>query len=282
MKIVETVRELRELVRESRARGKMIGFVPTMGYLHEGHLALMRQARQECGRVVASIFVNPLQFGAGEDFAVYPRDLERDARLCREVGVDFLFTPQMAEIYPAGFATHVEVTGLTESLCGRSRPGHFRGVTTVVSKLFNMVLPDRAYFGQKDAQQVLVIKRMVTDLNMPLDVAIVRTVRENDGLAMSSRNVYLSAAERAAAPILYRALQKAAGLIRDGERSAAVVINRMKEIIGQEPAFTIDYLAIVDQGTLQDLEQLQGPILIALAAKIGKTRLIDNIMLEVP
>lgn len=280
MRLVQGIAEVREAVRAARAAGKRIGFVPTMGYLHEGHLALMRQAREACDFVVVSIFVNPTQFGPNEDFARYPRDLNRDSVLCASVPVDLLFHPTVPEMYPQPFRTAVRVSGLTDTLCGASRPGHFEGVATVVAKLFHIVQPDLAFFGQKDAQQVAVIQRMVTDLNMDLTIVPVPTVREPDGLAMSSRNTYLSQAERQAAPVLYRSLRMAQERVRAGERDMAALKAGMRAMIAAEPLADIDYVEIVDCATLQPVERLESRALAALAVRFGKTRLIDNAMLE--
>lgn len=283
MEIVRRVADVKRLVGQARREGKSVGLVPTMGYLHEGHQTLMRTARAANGLVVASIFVNPLQFGPSEDFAVYPRDLERDARLAAEAGVDVIFAPTVEEMYPQGFAnmlTFVEVKGITECLCGASRPGHFRGVTTVCSKLFNIVEPDVAYFGQKDAQQVVVIKRMTADLNMNVRIATVSIVREADGLALSSRNVFLNPAERKAALVLSRALRQAAELLAAGERDAAIVRRAMSYLIGSEPLAAADYITVCDPHSLAELARVDGPALVALAVKIGKTRLIDNLLWE--
>ncbi|NLG83579.1 MAG: pantoate--beta-alanine ligase [Firmicutes bacterium] len=280
MTLAKTVKEVREAIAAARREGKSIGFVPTMGYLHDGHLALIRRARAENGFVVVSIFVNPTQFGPNEDFARYPRDLARDLDLCRGAGVDLVFAPEVAQMYPPGFQTYVEVEELSQGLCGASRPGHFRGVATVVTKLFNIVTPDRAYFGEKDAQQLRVIKRMVVDLNFPLEIVAVPTVREPDGLAMSSRNTYLSPQERQAALVLYRALCLAKDLFVRGERRAEEILARMRELIAAEPLARIDYVAIVDDETLAPVERIDRPVLVALAVFIGPTRLIDNIVLK--
>lgn len=280
MIICRTVDEIREFVRAAKRRGETIGFVPTMGYFHEGHLTLMREAKKTCGTVVVSIFVNPLQFGPREDFREYPRDFARDEKMAREVGVDALFAPTVEEMYPEGFTTFVEVAGLTECLCGLSRPGHFRGVATVVTKLFNIVLPDKAFFGQKDAQQVLVVRRMVRDLNMPLTVVAVPTVREPDGLAMSSRNVYLSPREREAARVLYRSLKKAEEAVARGERDAGKILRQVGEELAGEPLAAVDYAEIRTLPDLKETAVLAGPALLALAVRIGKTRLIDNTVLH--
>ncbi|GAW27482.1 pantoate--beta-alanine ligase [Carboxydocella sp. ULO1] len=281
MEIITSVREMQALARKWRQGGKSIGFVPTMGYLHEGHLTLMRKARTENEITVASIFVNPLQFGVGEDYEEYPRDLERDAPLAEAAGVDYLFVPTVREMYPRGYQTFVEVTEVTRGLCGASRPGHFRGVTTVVMKLFNIVKPDRAYFGWKDAQQVQVIRRMVEDLNLDVEIIPVPIVREADGLALSSRNVYLEPEERKAALVLSRSLKRAEELVAQGERQPEVIKEQVKQMIEAEPLAQIDYVELVALPDLTPLEQLQGQALLALAVRIGKTRLIDNTVLEV-
>ncbi|AVX19312.1 MULTISPECIES: pantoate--beta-alanine ligase [Carboxydocella] len=281
MEIITSVREMQALARKWRQGGKSTGFVPTMGYLHEGHLTLMRKARTENEITVASIFVNPLQFGVGEDYEEYPRDLERDAPLAEAAGVDYLFVPTVREMYPRGYQTFVEVTEVTRGLCGASRPGHFRGVTTVVMKLFNIVKPDRAYFGWKDAQQVQVIRRMVEDLNLDVEIIPVPIVREADGLALSSRNVYLEPEERKAALVLSRSLKRAEELVAQGERQPEVIKEQVKQMIEAEPLAQIDYVELVALPDLTPLEQLQGQALLALAVRIGKTRLIDNTVLEV-
>lgn len=279
MHIFRTIADIREYVRQARANGHTIGFVPTMGYLHEGHLELMRRAKERCQTVISSIFVNPTQFGPNEDLDRYPRDLERDVRLLEQVGVGALFFPDVEEMYPRGFSTYVDVERLTENLCGRSRPGHFRGVATVVTKLFNIVKPDCAFFGQKDGQQALVIKRMVADLNMDLDIVIVPTVREDDGLAMSSRNVYLDPGQRRAALVLSRSLFKARDAFAAGERNAQAIRQLVVEMISSETLASIDYVEIYSHPDLESLDTVNGPALLALAVKIGKTRLIDNIVL---
>lgn len=281
MKIIRTVEEMREEVSQARREGKKIGFVPTMGYLHEGHLSLIKRAKAENEFVVVSIFVNPTQFGAGEDYETYPRDLERDAKLADSEGADVIFHPSVQEMYPKGYKTFVEVEEITTRLCGASRPGHFRGVTTIVAKLFNIIKPDRAYFGQKDAQQVVVVRQMVKDLNMDVEIIPCPIVREADGLAMSSRNTYLDDEERKAALVLSRSLFKAEEMIRNGERDAKKVKEFIEGLIGSEPKARIDYVEVVDAHTLEEIEKLKGEVLIALAVKIGKTRLIDNIRLEV-
>jgi pantoate--beta-alanine ligase len=280
VQLYETVQAVREAVKGARRAGKRIGFVPTMGYLHEGHRALMRQARAECGYVVVSIFVNPTQFGPNEDFDRYPRDLERDMALCHSVPVDAIFHPSVTEMYPPGSLTSVQVSGITDTLCGASRPGHFEGVATVVTKLFHIVQPDIAYFGQKDAQQVAVIRRLARDLNMDLEIRPVPTVRESDGLAMSSRNVYLSPAERQGALVLSRSLKLAQERVAAGERDLAALRREMEAAIAAEPLANIDYVSIVDYDTLRPVERLETKALAALAVRFGKTRLIDNCILE--
>jgi pantoate--beta-alanine ligase len=252
-----------------------------MGYLHQGHLSLMEQAAKENGIVIASVFVNPTQFGAGEDLAEYPRDLERDVELAAQVGVDAVFAPSGEEMYNSNHATTIQMKGLTEKLCGASRPGHFGGVCTIVSKLFNIINPDKAYFGQKDAQQVLIVQKMVEELNFPVEIRTVSIVREKDGLAVSSRNKYLSPQERNSAPVLYEALQLAKKLIDQGERKAEKIKGEMKRLIKKEELAVIDYVEVVEQNTLEGMTKIEGPILIALAVYIGETRLIDNLMMEV-
>lgn len=282
MELVTSVSGVRALIRSARSSGKRVGLVPTMGYLHEGHLTLMRQARAECDLVVVSIFVNPTQFGPNEDYSRYPRDLDRDLSLCRAVPVDLIFHPDVSEIYPQPFFTRVQVQTLTNYLCGASRPGHFDGVATVVSKLLNIVQPDLAYFGQKDAQQVAVIRQMVKDLNLPVEIQAVPTVRESDGLALSSRNVYLSPVERQAALVLYRSLKMAEAQVAVGARDLARLARDMEEMIAAEPLADIDYVAIVDHQTLQPIARLApgGMALAAVAVRFGRTRLIDNVLLQ--
>ncbi|MCL4439116.1 MAG: pantoate--beta-alanine ligase [Firmicutes bacterium] len=279
MLILETIAEIRDFVSKERAGGRAVGFVPTMGYLHEGHLSLVRRAQEECGPVVVSIFVNPLQFGPKEDFSVYPRDLERDSRLLEECGVDALFHPPGEEMYPGRHRTIVEVGGITGCLCGTSRPGHFQGVATVVTKLLNIVQPHRAYFGQKDAQQVLVIKKMVEDLNIPVEIVTVPTAREADGLAMSSRNVYLTPEQRAAAPILNKSLREAAGAVSKGERDVKKLVAMVSSGINGVEGASIDYVEVRSLPDLEEMEILEVPALMALAVRFGNTRLIDNIIL---
>jgi len=277
MHVVKTVLE----IRASRQKLKgTVGFVPTMGYLHEGHLALVKQAKIENSAVVVSIYVNPTQFGPREDLGAYPRDLDRDIELLRKEGTDVVFVPPDDEMYPSEFSSWVDVEKVTERLEGASRPGHFRGVATVVAKLFNIVQPTRAYFGQKDAQQVVVIKRMAADLNMNLEVVVVPTVRESDGLAMSSRNMYLSPKERQAGTILFKALTLARQLRGGGEKDAENIRRQMTALIQKEPLAQIDYVSIADAETLEELNSLDRPAVASLAVRIGKTRLIDNMPLE--
>jgi len=281
MLICRTIAEIREFVRIARAAGKTVGLVPTMGYFHAGHQSLMREARKTCDVVVVSLFVNPMQFGPKEDLAQYPRDFERDCAMAREAEVDAIFAPGDREMYPQGFSTYVEVTGLTDKLCGQSRPGHFRGVTTVVTKLFNIVAPDRAFFGRKDAQQALVIQRMAKDLNMDLEVVVLPTVREKDGLAMSSRNVYLTGEQRQNALVLYRSLCAFRDAVAGGERDAGKLRGMMYDMITAVPGAQPDYVEVLGVPELQPLETLQGGVIAALAVRFGKTRLIDNIIMEV-
>ncbi|HHZ19373.1 MAG TPA: pantoate--beta-alanine ligase [Firmicutes bacterium] len=275
---VDTIAELRKIVSGWRREGLTIGLVPTMGYFHEGHLSLMRHAKAENDRVVVSLFVNPTQFGPNEDLDRYPRDHARDRSLAEGVGVDLIFAPLPGEMYPEGFQTWVEVTGLTQGLCGKSRPGHFRGVTTVVTKLMMLVGPDRAYFGEKDAQQLRVVRRMVRDLNIPVEVRPVPLVREADGLAMSSRNVYLSPEERQAALILSKALFAMRDRVQAGETDVHSLREGMESMIKAEPLVQLEYLEFVDDETLEIVERVERPVLVALAAKVGRTRLIDNLV----
>ncbi len=277
MQVVGPILEIRALRQQLRGT---VGFVPTMGYLHEGHLALVKQARVENSAVIVSIYVNPAQFGPREDFGAYPRDLNRDLELLRGERVDIVFVPSDDEMYPPEFSSWVDVEKVTERLEGASRPGHFRGVATVVAKLFNIVQPSRAYFGQKDAQQVMVIKRMVADLNMGIEILVVPTLRESDGLAMSSRNIYLSLKERQAATILFKALTLARQLSQGGEKDAGKIRRQMTSLIQKEPLAQIDYVGIADAETLEELSLLDRPALASLAVRIGKTRLIDNMPLE--
>ena len=278
--LVTSVAETRERVGRARAQGKAIGLVPTMGALHEGHLSLMRRARQECGYVMVTIFVNPTQFPPGEDFDRYPRDLEADLAQCGRVGVDVVLAPPVSEIYPPGDATFVEVTGpLVECLCGPHRPGHFRGVTTVCARLFAIVQPDRAYFGEKDYQQLQVIRRMVRDLHFPLEIIGMPTVREADGLAMSSRNRYLSPEERQAALVISRALFAARDRFQAGERDPEALVAVAREALAAEPRVRPQYLELREAETLAPLTRIAGPVVLAIAALVGDARLIDNIVL---
>lgn len=278
MEVITTAAEIRSRVAAARERGSIVGLVPTMGALHEGHLSLMRRAR-ECGYVVVSVFVNPTQFGPGEDYQRYPRDPGRDAALAREVGVDLLFAPAVEEMYPPGDSTFVEVTGLTDHLCGPHRPGHFRGVATVVAKLFNIVTPDRAYFGEKDYQQLQVIRRMTRDVRLPIEIVACPTVREPDGLAMSSRNAYLSPDERQAATVLYRALTSAQAMVEVGDLAADDVITRVRDIIAAEPLARLQYAELVHPETLAPIDSVDPEAVLALAVFVGNTRLIDNVRL---
>ena len=276
MRIETTVNAVKEQVKAWKAEGLSIGFVPTMGYLHEGHGSLIKAARAGNDKVVVSIFVNPMQFGPKEDLASYPRDLEKDSALCESLGADLIFHPEPSEMYHDNFSSYVDMTGLTEELCGLSRAGHFRGVCTVVNKLFNIVQPDRAYFGQKDAQQLAVIKHMVEDLNMNIEIIGCPIIREEDGLAKSSRNTYLSAEERKAALVLSRSINLGRKMVEDGETNTAVIIKAMTELINEEPMARIDYVKAVDGLTISQIDKVQKPMLVAIAVYIGTTRLIDN------
>jgi len=281
IKVIETIDVMRAYIKEARLAGKKIGLVPTMGALHEGHLTLMREAKTACDVVVASIFVNPTQFGPNEDFAAYPRKFENDCRLAQGVGVDAIFHPQPSEMYPPGYSTYVNVSGITDKLCGQARPGHFQGVATVVTKLFNIVQPDTAFFGQKDAQQCLVIQRMAADLNMNLQIAMVPTVRDANGLALSSRNSYLSPEEIQAALVLAQSMRLADQAVKAGERNIAVLRDMVRNKIQSEPKAEIDYVEIYQYPDLQTTDVLTNKALLALAVRFGKTRLIDNIILSV-
>ena len=283
MQVIKQIEQLKQVVRDVKRQGKTVGLVPTMGYLHEGHLTLMRRARKEQGLVIATLFVNPLQFGPQEDYADYPRDLARDCELAESTGIDVLFAPAVDEMYPAGNGktlTFVDVQKITASLCGASRPGHFRGVATVVTKLFNIAEADVAYFGQKDAQQVAVIRRMTEDLNMNVKIIAVPIVRESDGLAMSSRNKYLDSKQRQAALVLSRSLERAAALLATGERDSSLIVSTVRDLISQEPLAEIDYVSLVDPLTMEALDRVESRALLALAVKFGKTRLIDNMLWE--
>jgi len=276
MRVLSTIPEFKQARQEVTAS---VGFVPTMGYLHEGHLVLARRAKVENGIVAVSIFVNPTQFGPTEDFARYPRDPDRDLSLLEKEGVDWVFMPSVEDMYPQGSSSWVDVEKVTDRLEGAIRHGHFRGVATVVAKLFNIVQPTRAYFGQKDAQQVVVIKKMVADLNMKLEVVVVPTVREPDGLAMSSRNVYLNPQERQAALVLWKSLNLARQLWLEGERKAEIVRQQMASLIQKEPLARIEYISIAHPETLEELTEIDQPVLVSLAVRVGKTRLIDNVTL---
>lgn len=280
MKIVRTIDEIRNQVKSWRKEGLTVGFVPTMGYLHEGHASLIRKSSEQNDRTVVSVFVNPMQFGVNEDLDSYPRDIEHDSEVVEESGGDIIFNPEPEEMYKSGFSSFVDMTVLTEELCGLSRPVHFRGVCTVVTKLFNIVKPDRAYFGQKDAQQLAVIKHMVSDLNMDIEIIGCPIVREESGLAKSSRNTYLSDKERESALILSKAIFMGMDMVRNGEKDCKKILDAMKKNIESEPLAKIDYVKIVDLNTMQQIDTLDRPALCAMAVYIGKTRLIDNFFTE--
>lgn len=281
MKIATTIAEVRAQVREWKQQGLTVGLVPTMGYLHEGHASLVKTSVQQCDRTVASVFLNPTQFGPGEDLETYPRDFEHDCALLTECGCDMVSHPEVSEMYPDGFATFVEVQSeMPRQLCGKTRPIHFRGVCTVVSKLFNIVTPDKAFFGQKDAQQLAIIRRMVLDLSMGIEIVGCPIIREADGLAKSSRNTYLSAEERKAALVLSRAVKLGQELVQNGEKNADAIVNAMRALIEQEPLARIDYVSAVDGLTMLPVHEINGGELIAMAVYIGKTRLIDNFSVE--
>lgn len=282
MKIVSTKIEVREQVKQWRKEGLTVGFVPTMGYLHEGHESLVKRAVAENDKVVVSIFVNPMQFGPKEDLATYPRDLEADSKLCEAAGASLIFHPEPEEMYEEAFCSYVDMNGLTNALCGLSRPVHFRGVCTVVNKLFNIVMPDKAYFGEKDAQQLAVVKRMVKDLDMDIEIVGCPIIREEDGLAKSSRNTYLSEEGRKEALVLSKSIFAGKQMVLDGEMDASVVIKAMRDIIESAPMAKIDYVEIVDVNTMKSIEKIQGEILCAIAVYIGdEARLIDNFMATV-
>lgn len=280
MNIVKTISEVRNEVKSWRKQGMSVGLVPTMGYLHEGHKSLIERACKENDKVVVSVFVNPTQFGPGEDLATYPRDIQRDAALCEDAGAALIFNPEPEEMYFDDFHTYVTMESLSEELCGKTRPIHFRGVCTVVSKLFHIVAPDRAYFGQKDAQQLAIIKRMVRDLNFDIEIVGCPIVREEDGLAKSSRNTYLNPEERKAALVLSKAVCLGQELIQKGERNADVIVEKMKQLIEEEPLAKIDYVQAVDAVSIQPVAEIKGTVLVAMAVYIGKTRLIDNFIYE--
>jgi len=281
MRVITTIKDMQGLILKQKSQGKSIGFVPTMGFLHEGHLTLLNRARQENDIVVLSIFVNPLQFGPKEDYAEYPRDFERDRALAESEMADFLFYPSVEEMYPTDLSVRVTVQERTDVLCGSSRPGHFDGVATVITKFFNIIMPTRAYFGKKDAQQVAVIEGLISDFNIPVNLVAVDIVRENDGLAKSSRNVNLLPKERKEAPVLYQSLQAAATAIDEGERDPNKLIHLIREEIGKESSGVIDYVQIYSYPQLKPLEKLEGTIIIALAVKFTKVRLIDNFITKI-
>jgi pantoate--beta-alanine ligase len=280
MQVAETIQAVRQLVKSARQQGKRIGFVPTMGAFHIGHTALIDEAVKRCDFVVVSIFVNPTQFAPGEDFEKYPRPLQNDLDICRDRDVDVVFVPTAEQMYPQEILTWVNVEKLTGNLCGRFRPNHFRGVATVCAKLFNIVCPDAAFFGWKDAQQAIVIQRMVADLNMPLEIVLCPTVRDTDGLALSSRNQYLSSGQRKDATYIYKSLQKAQELIAQGQRNVQAVVGQMKDVLNQPGTIKVEYVSIVNAASLEELQEIDGKVLIAVAARIGRTRLIDNILVD--
>jgi len=280
MQIAETIKSIRQLIANARAQGKSIALVPTMGFLHAGHISLIDAAVKQCDFVVVSIFVNPTQFGPNEDLDQYPRDLETDAKICENANASAVFAPAVNEIYTEKNITWVTVTKLTENLCGKSRPTHFRGVTTVCAKLFNIVTPDKAFFGQKDAQQAIVIKRMARDLNFPLEIVICPTVREPDGLAMSSRNKFLTEDQRKDALLIYKALQQCEKMVSSREHNCQNLIRQMRKILERSPQLDVEYISIVDPLTVLDIDEIADNALVAIAAKIAATRLIDNIIVH--
>ena len=280
MKIVTTIAEAKEQIKEWRSQGLSVGLVPSMGYLHEGHASLMKEALKQMDKVAVSVFVNPTQFGPGEDYDSYPRDLDHDIAICEEQGVDLIFHPSVEEMYGKNYNTYVTMETLGDELCGKSRPIHFRGVCTVVTKLFNIITPDKAFFGQKDAQQLAIIKRMVKDLNMNLEVVGCPIIREDDGLAKSSRNTYLSPEERQAALILSKTIFMGQEMVKNGERDVKTLLDAMKANIETEPLAKIDYVEVVDGETMQKVEKIEESVLVAMAVYIGSTRLIDNFMYE--
>lgn len=281
MTVIESVAEMREFIAQVRQQGRKVGLVPTMGALHEGHLALMGEAKSSSDIVVASIFVNPTQFGPNEDYDAYPRTWQSDIDACQKIGVDVVFRPPVAEMYPQDWATWVSVDKITEKLCGQTRPGHFRGVATVVTKLFNIVQPDKAFFGQKDAQQVVVLMKMVRDLNMNVEIIMVPIVRDSDGLAKSSRNIYLTPEQRAAAPVLNRSLLFARQMVMQGQRECRLICSAVQNKIVEEPLASVEYVAMYSFPELQEITTVSGKVLLAVAVRFGATRLIDNIILEV-
>lgn len=280
MVILKKIDEVRAQVKEWKKQGLTVGLVPTMGYLHEGHQSLIKKSVEQNDRTVVSVFVNPIQFGPNEDLESYPRDLEADAKLCESTGADIIFNPEPEEMYADGFVSFINMTGLPNALCGLTRPIHFKGVCTVVGKLFNIVTPDRAYFGQKDAQQLAIIMRMVKDLNFDIEIVGCPIIREADGLAKSSRNIYLTPEERKAAVVLGKAVKLGQDMIADGERDAAKIVGEMKKLISAEPLATIDYVEMVNMDTMQSIEKAEGHVLCAMAVKFGKARLIDNFIAE--
>jgi len=280
MKTITTIKEIKAILKQERNKGKTIGLVPTMGCFHEGHLSLMRKARENCDVVVTSIFVNPTQFGPSEDFEAYPKDLKNDSKMAEEVGADYLFLPSVEEMYPGECLAYVDVEKIAKVLCGANRPGHFKGVATVVSKLFNITQPDFAYFGEKDYQQLVVIKKMVKDLNFDVQIVGIPTVREEDGLAMSSRNKYLEPKEREAALVLNKSLNLALEMVKNGEKDSIVIKKAIKRLIKKEPLVNLEYISICDNIYLQELSGIEENVLIALAARVGKARLIDNVLVE--
>ncbi|EAI9053492.1 pantoate--beta-alanine ligase [Campylobacter upsaliensis] len=278
MQIINDIKDLKNIIKKWKNQGLSIGYVPTMGYLHDGHLSLIKKASKN-DKIIVSIFVNPMQFGVNEDLATYPRDLERDAKLCENEGVAVLFTPSVEQMYPKDFSSYVDMNSLTDKLCGAKREGHFRGVCTILMKFFHLITPDVVYFGQKDAQQCAVVKHMVEDLNLDLEIEICPIIREKDGLAKSSRNVYLNEAERNAALVLSRAIFLGENLIKKGERESKIILQAMREELQKESLARIDYIELVNPKTMQNLERIEDSALGALAVYIGKTRLIDNFLL---
>ncbi len=282
MKVVKSIKEMTKISLNCRNRGLKIGFVPTMGYFHEGHLSLMKSAKQENDVCIVSIFVNPIQFCKGEDLEKYPRDLKRDVKMAKKIGVDYIFFPEEREMYPENYLTFIEVKHFSDLLCGKVRKGHFKGVTTVVAKLINIVMPDKIYFGQKDAQQAIIINKMLNDLNFNVKMKVLPTVRENDGLAMSSRNAYLTPQQRKIAPVLYYSLKSALDLIKRGEKRTPLIKKKIREIVNEKKEINLEYVAICDYFNLKELDEIKKgqKVLIALAAYIGEVRLIDNVVLE--
>lgn len=281
MEILKTIKDTKSCISELKKQGQTIGLVPTMGYFHDGHLELMRRSLEKGHETIVSLFVNPTQFGPSEDFDSYPKNLQRDLDLAKEIGVKAVFMPAINDMYPKGYKTYVEVEDLSNVLCGEHRPGHFRGVATVVLKLFNIVKPDEAFFGQKDGQQVIVIKKMVQDLDLDIPIEVIPTVREEDGVAMSSRNAYLSPVERQAAPILYQTLKLLEEMILEGERNVSLLLEAGKNNILKEPLADLQYIDIRSTDDLSPLEELKGEFMIAMAVKVGPARLIDNIVLRI-